>query len=445
MVCYSPKQKDKDKDKLPRSQQPLIPEPRHRVPPKGVSSGISFRYLPAPSLCAIRKICEHYEAKCSGQYSSLASRYVLQMGTEIKTQINGIEKNLGDDYNIQNGEGYYSDPVSKDIDERLVEDQSMHNLSKELSLGALAKKVIELKRALIETKSELKEAKENTAKELEAQMQEYKEKIEVDRLHYKNSQELMESTHKSELKQAESEIVQVKNDARLVIDFIRRKANEALEEVNTKNKNDKKQMTENMQSLEHQMKQNFNRHLQNLEGQVRNVVREEKIVFQTELTRASKRFKTVSLSPKRESKIPKHRDVSLQSNVSVIEEVFSDDSISTDDTLENVAKENKSNFHEYQNQLLRFRIKQLEQWTDTLTIALRNGAMIKGIGNKYTTQNEEMVVDSNKRSGEQRSPQKLNNMWRNEYSSNHLEKSFQLIPPSPPPVKNIIARRRWNL
>lgn len=61
-----------------------IPEPRHRVGPKGVSSGISFRNLPPPSLDEIKKICEHYQEKCSGTYKSLASRYVYQMATEIE-------------------------------------------------------------------------------------------------------------------------------------------------------------------------------------------------------------------------------------------------------------------------------------------------------------------------------------------------------------------------
>lgn len=61
-----------------------IPEPRHRVGPKGVSSGISFRNLPPPTLDEIKKICEHYQEKCAGTYKSLASRYVYQMATEIE-------------------------------------------------------------------------------------------------------------------------------------------------------------------------------------------------------------------------------------------------------------------------------------------------------------------------------------------------------------------------
>ncbi|KAL9190283.1 hypothetical protein ACHAXT_007494 [Thalassiosira profunda] len=71
----------------------LIPEPRHRVGPKGVvSSGISFRDLPEPSLDEIKKICEHYQQKTSGTYKSLASRYVYQMATEIDHLVDALKE-----------------------------------------------------------------------------------------------------------------------------------------------------------------------------------------------------------------------------------------------------------------------------------------------------------------------------------------------------------------
>lgn len=69
-----------------------IPEPRHRVGPKGVSSGISFRDLPQPSLDEIKKICEHYQEKCAGTYKSLASRYVYQMATEIEHLVDALKE-----------------------------------------------------------------------------------------------------------------------------------------------------------------------------------------------------------------------------------------------------------------------------------------------------------------------------------------------------------------
>ena len=69
----------------------LIPEPRHRVGPKGVSSGISFRNLPPPSLDEIKKVCEHYQIKCAGTYKSLASRYLFQMANEIDLLVDALK------------------------------------------------------------------------------------------------------------------------------------------------------------------------------------------------------------------------------------------------------------------------------------------------------------------------------------------------------------------
>lgn len=68
-----------------------IPEPRHRVGPKGVSSGISFRKLPSPSLDEIKKVCEHYQIKCTGTYKSLASRYLYQMANEIELLVDALK------------------------------------------------------------------------------------------------------------------------------------------------------------------------------------------------------------------------------------------------------------------------------------------------------------------------------------------------------------------
>lgn len=79
--------------KAPKKTDVRVAEPRHRVGPKGiVSSGISFRDLPPPSLDEIKKICEHYQVKCSGTYKSLASRYVYQMATEIEGLVDALKE-----------------------------------------------------------------------------------------------------------------------------------------------------------------------------------------------------------------------------------------------------------------------------------------------------------------------------------------------------------------
>ncbi|GMI43454.1 hypothetical protein TeGR_g1245 [Tetraparma gracilis] len=80
-----------------RTAKPAIPEPKARVGPPGVSSGVSFRNLPDASLMSIRDICSHYEKKCSGAYSSnsLAGRYVFQMSREIGAQLQAMSASSG--------------------------------------------------------------------------------------------------------------------------------------------------------------------------------------------------------------------------------------------------------------------------------------------------------------------------------------------------------------
>lgn len=89
-----------------------IPEPRHRVGPKGVSSGISFRNLPPPSLDEIKKICEHYQIKCAGTYKSLASRYLYQMASEIDILVDALKASEfpGDERDR------YFDAISAEVD-----------------------------------------------------------------------------------------------------------------------------------------------------------------------------------------------------------------------------------------------------------------------------------------------------------------------------------------
>jgi hypothetical protein len=114
-----------------------VPEPRHRVGPKGISSGISFRDLPPPSLDEIKNVCEHYKVKCAGTYKSLASRYVYQMATEIDQLVDALKEG-----------GFVSQESDSTLDDRgfpespcevhrphsknrpSVSSQTMHNLDK---------------------------------------------------------------------------------------------------------------------------------------------------------------------------------------------------------------------------------------------------------------------------------------------------------------------------
>ncbi len=94
-----------------------IPEPRHRVGPKGVSSGISFRDLPSPSLDEIKKVCEHYQIKCAGTYQSLASRYVYQMANEIDLLVDALKggRFLGEEEASKANDRYFN--AVSDVDD----------------------------------------------------------------------------------------------------------------------------------------------------------------------------------------------------------------------------------------------------------------------------------------------------------------------------------------
>ena len=307
------------------------------------------------------------------------------MGNEIRTQIGAITKsshddNGGDAFRLEN-EVY---PPRPPRDESRADasgeraEQTGHGIpSRDARIAALVKKIDGYKRAEVEAKQELKRTKENVAKRLEVKLQEYKEKTQVDLLHYKNSLDLIKRTHEEELKTVGEEVIQVKKDARLIIDFIRRKANEAIADGASKNAEQKKKMTESLEFQELQMKKSFSAHLEKFEEQVKNVVRGEKIAFQTEMTHTP----TTKMNL-RMSRIPKSptRDISLVPKNPIVEEIFSDDSISMEDTITNAVQDAKYNHSTDDNsKMLKSRIELLEQWTDTLTIALRSGAAIKGL------------------------------------------------------------------
>jgi acetolactate synthase small subunit len=70
-----------------------IPEPVHRVTPKPIASGISFRTLPKTSCEQIRKTCEFYVKKGAGHYTphSKAGRYLYDLATEVTKLVNDLE------------------------------------------------------------------------------------------------------------------------------------------------------------------------------------------------------------------------------------------------------------------------------------------------------------------------------------------------------------------
>ncbi|CAM9847454.1 unnamed protein product, partial [Phaeothamnion confervicola] len=67
--------------------------PARRTGPPGVSSGVSLRQMRPVNTEEIRRICQHYEEKCGGQYASdsPAARYVFEMAREVRSQLGALD------------------------------------------------------------------------------------------------------------------------------------------------------------------------------------------------------------------------------------------------------------------------------------------------------------------------------------------------------------------
>ena len=363
-------------------------------------SSVSFRNLPSPSLNSIKKICEYYESKCSGQYNSLASRYVLQMSQEIKNQVEGMQHCVNKpqhftfhDCIANNFDKIYPQNDDDNLDEKAqggiqpknrneiynnstIESEVQSKSEQNASIIALERQVKMLKECLLEKKTEIRVQKENAE-------QQCKEKNQVDRLHFENSQRLLKHKHHEELRKARKEIVQVKSDARLVIDFVRRKANEAIADESSKMEFQKKSMGKKMETMESQMRKTFHSHLHKLEEEVKMVVRKEKKAIDLTILPPPPP-KHISIISKHKSKPPpiirSCYNMSIPSDESEAPDLCSDDSISTcySDMSRLASREEKDSNISDVHELLKSRVHELEQWTDTLTLALRKGAKIKG-------------------------------------------------------------------
>jgi hypothetical protein len=243
----------------------------------------------------------------------------------------------------------------------------------------LKNKITRLEESLLEKETELKLQKDKASKDLKHCAQQYKEKNQVERLHFENSQRLLRDSQEHEIRKLKQETAQVKSDARLVIDFVRRKANEAIIEESSKVEHQKKSFGKKMEALESEMKKTFHIHLVSLEEDVNMAVKKEK--------KKGIGLKILPPAPPRNISIikkPKNypgsilRNDSIASDNTKAAELSSNDSISTcysnDIISTGSVKKGKKRLNEHET--LKSRVQELEEWTDTLTLALRTGAKI---------------------------------------------------------------------
>ena len=248
------------------------------------------------------------------------------------------------------------------------------------SLSLLRSQIKKLEDQLSDKQTELKLQKEKSVKALKDCEQQYRDKNQVDRLHFENSQRLMKHAHDEEMNKLKQEMAQVKSDARLIIDFVRRKANEAIQEESHKMEHQKRSIGKKMEALESQMQKTFHNHLHNLEQDVKMVMRKEKKAINLSVLPPPPPKNIAIIPNKRKMKFDFKKDESrsFPTDETKTPDLRSNDSISTffSDSDGGVQSNEKSGCISNEHELLKTRVKELEQWTDTLTLALRSGAKV---------------------------------------------------------------------
>ena len=276
----------------------------------------------------------------------------------------------------------------------------------------------EMKELLIKTKDELK----NKARELEQNEGESRQKLEIERRHFRNTRELLIQQHQEEIHKLSKDVGNVKKDAKIVIEFVRRKANEALDGEMEKRKIDKMRMDRELKERERNLRERFNKRLEDVEKHVTHALHREHFVVESKnnATRHQKQDDTIgsrlssSPQPLRRLASPKNgnsrsksnlhiRVPPSQSDVSVQGEVMTNDSISTHEGQHFTFTDNREWFQE--------RINELDKWTDTLANSL-NAAQDAPFDEDTDVSN---------------SP------------------NFMPHPPSPPPVRRISTTTRWEI
>lgn len=304
------------------------------------------------------------------------------MGQEIRTQIEGMQEisskplhfTFEETINNTFDEIYNQGNVCHEQQEEVQSERrrstpcknniaapTIQTTSKQATISvALQRRIETLEESLVEKETELKAQHEKASKDLKYCGQQYKEKIQVDRLHFENLQRFLKHAHNDEMKKAKKEIAQVKCDARLVIEFVRRKANEAIDEETSKMEHQKKSIGRKMEALESEMKRTFHNHLLSLEEEVKMVVKKEKNKAVDLNILPPPPPRNISILQKRNLNSSPSRpclDTSIPSDKSEAPDLWSDDSISTcnSDEILSVIKEKKNGHISNEHELLRTR------------------------------------------------------------------------------------------
>lgn len=236
------------------------------VGPRGVSSGVSFRILPKPSLQSIADICTHYKEKNIGQYESLASRYLVQMSTEIMTQVLSLSNSAKEDEELfcemKNTLNEWNEKFSK-VGLNSKECQK-HNINKAScikpidimrELRSKDNQIENLRRKNDELIMNAERVRYEVATEFDDQIIKYKESIEYNQEIYRKEVEKL----KGEICQLKTALTQIKKDACAELSFTQMKAEEAINQSEVKRKADIDKLVQKNAASEDQKRLQFDK------------------------------------------------------------------------------------------------------------------------------------------------------------------------------------------
>lgn len=255
----------------------------------------------------------------------------------------------------------------------------------------------QLTQMLLQKDSELQFVKDDAVKAIEANRKQHKLDLEHEKSNLKCMKEVIESKHEKDLLKVRKEIDRVKNDAKLVIDYVRKRANKAIEAERANSEREKRSVEERFNQMEHKMVEAFNSRLQKAESAIKSILSEQHFAVQSKhgpLNVPDPVFRLETREKRDQVCDPKNEasPTSTTSDNSTCRDRDSEDSISTrssihsrDDCHLNNRAGNElnreTNDHEStdeeaikktkRNQWFQDRLDELDQWTDALTLAIQ--------------------------------------------------------------------------
>ena len=147
-----------------------VAEPLHRLPPSGLTSGVSLREG-VSGVEAIKAICKYYVEKCSGKYNDnvMAARYVHQMADEVLVQLNFVrpgtairqEPSVTSKTNLNQSASLRMEELLRDWNENFPQSLGVIGTPK-----AVAAKIASLTKEIASLKAQAKDAQEKHDKAL---------------------------------------------------------------------------------------------------------------------------------------------------------------------------------------------------------------------------------------------------------------------------------------